>query len=176
VAVANEHLLAVIRYQRPRMPNDHSNDLEPQGARGDLAWKHVFLADSFDSGQSWGNLRQLTTIFGQCYGAPVEASDGTIAVIHDTRYGPGPPSGRVMFSHDGGSTWADEAAYLYYGTAVSGYAASLPLSNGEVLSIVGTCDHDPAKSVWDAAIGHTQVSAIRWAPGAMPSRSVERSP
>ena len=166
-------LLAVVRYQRPRMPDDTAEDLEPQGARGDLAWKHVFLVDSMDGGRTWGNLRQLTTIFGQCFGAPAVAGDGTIAVVHDTRYGPGPPSGRVMLSRDGGETWADEAVYLYYGSAVSGFSASVTLDDGDVLSIVGTCDHEPARTVWDAAIGHTQVTAIRWNPGKLPSHPVE---
>ena len=162
-------LLAVVRYQRPRMPDDRAEDLEPQGARGNLAWKHVFLADSPDGGRTWGNLRQLTTVFGQCFGAPAVAGDGTIAVIHDTRYGPGPPSGRVMLSRDSGETWADEAVYLYYGSGVSGFSASVTLDDGDVLSIVGSSDHAPARTVWDAAIGHTQVSAIRWNPGELVS-------
>ena len=160
-------LLAVVRYQRPRMPDE----LEPQGARGNLAWKHVFLADSPDGGRTWGNLRQLTTVFGQCFGAPAVSGDGTIAVIHDTRYGPGPPSGRVMLSRDGGETWADEAVYLYYGSGVSGFSASVTLDDGDVLSLVGTCDHEPARTVWDAAIGHTQVTAIRWNPGELVSEA-----
>lgn len=168
-------LLAVIRYQRPRMPEDGREDLEPQGAQGDLAWKHVFLADSHNGGRTWGNLRQLTTIFGQCFGAPAVGGDGTLAVIHDTRYGPGPPSGRVMLSRNRGSTWADEVTYLYYGTAVSGFSASVTLDDGDVLSIVGTCDYELARTVWDAAIGRARMTAIRWNPGRMPSGPVEGS-
>jgi len=97
-------------------------------------YKHVFLVDSDDEGRSWQNFRQLTTVFGQCYGYPAALSDGTVVVIHDTRYGPGPPSGRAMISYDEGETWEDEVYYLCEGGA---YSASVVLEGDVILTIVG---------------------------------------
>ena len=34
--------------------------------------------DSDDGGQTWGNLRPLTTVHGQCYGYPAAQSDGLL--------------------------------------------------------------------------------------------------
>ena len=65
------------------------------------------------------NLRQLTTVFRQTRGVPVALKDGTVIVIHDTRYGPGPAGSRAMISRDEGKTWEDEVYYLDH-TAVKG--------------------------------------------------------
>ena len=89
VKTASGKLLAVIRYQRPMLPGDPP-DLEKRTGSTSAGWpyKHVFLADSYDQGVSWKNFRQLTTVFGQTRGYPAALSDGTVVVIHDTRYGP----------------------------------------------------------------------------------------
>jgi len=127
--------------------------------------KHLFLADSDDGGVTWKNYRQLTTVYGQCYGYPVALADGRVVVVHDTRYGPGPPSGRAIVSHDRGTTWQNEVYYLYYGSALSGYANSVLLKDGTVLTIAGSSEHEPAKYTWNEAIGHSDLTAIRWRPG-----------
>ena len=92
---ASGRLLAVLRYQRPLLPGDPPGLMEQTGGRGDWAYKHVFLADSVDGGRTWSNVRQLTTVFGQCYARGVGLADGTVVVVHDCRYGPGAPSNRL---------------------------------------------------------------------------------
>ena len=158
-------LLAVVRYQRPWRTDDPPNLLE-KTEPGPWQWlyKHVFLLDSDDGGRSWTNFRQLTTTFGQCYGYPAALSDGTVVVIHDTRYGPGVQSGRAMISRDEGKTWQDEVYYTYYGKAVSGYSQSVVLKDGVILTIAGTSDYGPATSTWAEAVGRSDLTAIRWKP------------
>jgi len=102
-ALPSGKLLAALRYQRAILPDDPPDILEQTGGSS-FPYKHVFLADSDDGGATWQNLRQLTTVFGQCHGFPTALSDGTVVVIHDTRYGPGPPSGRALVSRDEGQT------------------------------------------------------------------------
>jgi len=146
VPTAAGRLLAVIRYQRPLLPDDPSDLLEKTGAtivNGSFPYKHVFLADSDDEGRTWQNFLQLTTVFGQCYGYPAALSDGTVVMIHDCRYGPYPQSARVMISYDEGKTWEDEC---YYVACTSGMQ-SVVLEGDVILSIVETGG---------------QVTAIRW--------------
>ena len=160
---ASGKLLAALRYQRPRIPGDPPDILERTGGRP-FPYKHIFLAESTDGGKSWGNLRQLTTVFGQCYGYPAALGDGTVVVVHDCRYGPGVPSGRAMISRDEGNRWEDEAYYLYYGAGTSGYSQSVVLEDDLILTVAGTCDEPAAKHTWDAAVGHSVLTAIRWKP------------
>jgi|GEM_PF-884418 len=160
-ALPNGKLLAALRYQRAILSEDPPDILEQAGGRG-FPYKHVYLADSTDGGTSWTNLRQLTTVFGQCHGYPTALSDGTVVVIHDTRYGPGPPSGRALISRDEGQSWEDEAYYLYYGNTVSGYSQSLVLDDGAILTVAGTCDEPDAEKTWDIAVGKSVLTAIRW--------------
>ena len=160
--------LATVRYQgRPDVPSDPPDLRAKLGANpdGGLLYKHVFLADSGDRGRTWHNLRQLCTVLGQCYGYPVALEDGTVVVAHDTRYGPGEPSGRAMASHDEGQTWEDEAYYLYYGMAQSGYSQSVVLDDGTVLTVAGTSDRlDGNAGDWNNWTGHSDLTAIRWKP------------
>jgi len=127
-------------------------------------YKHVFLADSDDEGRTWQNFRQLTTVFGQCYGYPAALSDGTVVVIHDHRYPRGLP-GRAMISYDEGETWEDKVYYVYYGAVISGYSQSVVLEDDVILTIAGTSDYvsgDPGS--WDNWIGNSDLTAIRWKP------------
>jgi hypothetical protein len=124
--------------------------------------------DSNDEGQTWNNFRQLTTAFGQCYGFPAALSDGAVVVIHDTRYGPGVPSGRAMISYDEGQTWEDEAYYIYAPGVVGnaggiGYSQSVVLADDLILTIAGTTDTGGRVS-HAAAIGRSDLTAIRWKP------------
>ena len=146
-----------------------------------LANKVIWLAESGDGGQTWENARQLTTVRGQCYGFPTALSDGTVVVIHDSRYGPGGvripdiplndkipspgvPSARARISRDEGRTWEDEVYYTHYGDPISGYSQSVVLEDGTILTIAGTCDHPPAATDWGAALGNSDLTAIRWRP------------
>ena len=156
-------LLASVRYQRPLLPTDSPR--APIGVSGDeRGFKHHFLIDSDDGGQTWKNLRPLTTVYGQCYGYPAAQSDGTVVVIHDTRYGPGPDAARAMISLDEGKTWEDEVYYVFFGEGGTGYSESVVLDDDTILTVGGTSTHPDAKRYWHASIGHSHLTAIRWKP------------
>ena len=135
VQLPSGKLLAVLRHRRYLLPGDPPNLMEKTGAKSaPFPYKHIFLANSDDGGRSWKNFRQLTTVFGQCYGYPAALSDGTVVVVHDCRYGPYPPSARVMISNDEGATWEDEAYYLSRTKGMQ----SVVLEDDTVLTIVET--------------------------------------
>jgi hypothetical protein len=163
---ASGKLLAVIRHQRPLLPDDPLDVLEKTGASvfdSTFPYKHIFLADSEDEGRTWKGFRQLTTVFGQCYGFPAALSDGTVAVVHDHRYPRGLP-GRAMISRDEGVTWEDEVYSIYYGAAISGYSESVVLEGDVILTIAGTTENMTARELWDGATGRSALTAIRWKP------------
>ena len=125
-------------------------------------YKNVFLADSEDKGQTWENVRQLTTVFGQTRGYAAALGDGTVVLVHDTRYGPGGPGSRAMISLDEGKTWEDEVYYLDYSSAPGSYNASVVLEDDLILTITGSIKpggdpREPADMV-----------AIRWQLPAAP--------
>ena len=161
-------LLAALRVNQRALATDPPNMEERMrgGANTyskDLPIKHVFLLESHDNGRSWTNSRQLTTAYGQCYGYPTALADGTVVVIHDSRYGPGIQSGRAMISRDEGKTWLDEAYYIYYGKINSGYTNSVVLDDGLILTIAGTCDVYNGDG-YEALVGVSNLMAIRWKP------------
>ena len=141
-------IMATLRFQRGLRDGDPPG----QDSRG---YKHVFLADSFDKGLTWKNLRPLTTVYGQCHSFPMVLGDGTTVVIHDTRYGPGHRGSRAMVSYDEGKTWADEVYYMSYTEDRAEPSSSIVLKDGVVLSILG------ADNVWQGPI---DLTAIRWRP------------
>ncbi len=152
-------LLAVIRYQRPRLPEDPED-----GDARDPGWpyKHVFLSHSRDDGATWEPPRQLCTVYGQCYGAAGVLPDNTVAVVHDHRYPRSMASGRARVSRDGGDSFGDGVYYLVHGYA-AGYAATLSPDGESFLTLTGSCYAD-VDSGWDAAIGTTRFVLIRWRP------------
>ena len=121
----------------------------------------MFLADSLDRGRTWKNFRQLTTVFGQTRGFPVSLTDGTVVVIHDTRYGPGSPGSRAMISRDEGRTWEDEVYYLDFTTFTGSYNASVLLDDDRILTVAGSSQ---AGNSWEAVKKKTDFYAIRWKP------------
>ena len=151
-------VFATLRYQRTGMPDDPP-DLEKRNrsiSKG-WPWKHLFLMDSEDGGLSWSPPRQLTTVFGQTFGRPAAQSDGTVVVVHDTRYGPGPAGSRAMISRDEGQTWLDEVYYLDYTTWPGSYTASVVFQDDTILTIAGS-------SQVAAVMTNTDMVAIRWKP------------
>ena len=172
--LASGHLLAVKRHQRGLLPRESLDLLESLGVNEVFArigvppnrlYKNVALADSVDHGRTWTNQRLLTTVFGQCYGYPAAQTDGTVAVVHDTRYGPGPQSSRAMISRDEGRTWQNEVYYLLHGRTASGYTSSVVLDDDTILTVGGTSDYAGGnQKSWHNWIGQTQVTAIRWRP------------
>ena len=100
-------------------------------------------------------------MYGQTYGAPAALGDGTVAVVHDTRYGPGHPGSRALISRDEGATWRDEVYCLDRTTFTGGYSQSVVLDDDTLLTVAGYSD---AANDWDAVVDHTHFAAIRWRP------------
>jgi len=159
VQLPSGRLLASVRYQRPKLPTDTPEFLKKIGCKpNSYPYKHIFLVDSEDGGRTWTNLRQLMTHFGQCFGRPAALSDGTVVVVHETRYGPGVPrSGRAVISHDEGKTWEDESYYMYYGAADTSHNKSVVLKDDLILTVVSTCEPEHTGK-------HSDLTAIRWKP------------
>ena len=155
-------IVATVRYQRPTHPSD-PGELERNNrsiSKG-WPWKNVFLIDSLDGGKTWTRPRQLTTVFGQTFGYPVSTRNGTLVVIHDTRYGPGLPGSRAIVSHDEGKTWQDEVYYLDVSKFTGSYSASVTLKDDTILTISGSSQ---AGNSWAAVNTTTDFHAIRWKP------------
>ena len=102
----------------------------------------------------------LCTAYGQTFGYPAAQSDGTVAVIHDTRYGPGPPGARALISRDEGRTWEDEVYYMDATAFTGSYSASVVLDDDTILSI---CASSRGAS-WEEVRDDTDLYAIRWRP------------
>lgn len=157
-------ILATMRYQRDRHPQDSEKIVEHMGAYPrtpeKLGFKNVFLVNSSDHGATWTRPRMLTTVYGQTFGYPAAQSDGTAVVVHDTRYGPGPPGSRAMVSRDEGQTWEDEVYYLDSTNFTGSYSASLVLKDDTILTIAASS----VGGSWDAVRDKTDLYAIRWKP------------
>ena len=162
IALPTGRLLAVIRYQRSYLPGDPPDLGERTGANvfgSSFPYKHVFLSDSEDGGRTWTPPRQLTTVFGQCYGSGVALSGDRVVVPHDHRYPRSVSTARAMISLDSGQSWEDEVYYLCHGD-VAGYAATVTPDGEEMLTLAGSCYGDV--EAWDGLIGRTQFAVIRW--------------
>ena len=164
-------LLAVIRHQRPQLPNDPPNIMDLTGASwvwksvahndwgAPYPFKNVSVADSSDGGETWSPMRHVTTQFGQCHAAGVGLQNGRVVVVHDHRYPRSMSSARAVVSDDEGQTWRDEVYYLSHGT-VAGYARTISLDGQEMLTLTGS--HYGEAGNWHDATGNTQFHIIRW--------------
>lgn len=141
-------LLGVIRYQPGPPDQPHTN-------------KTVFLSDSVDNGATWTDLRQLTSVHGQCHGAAVGLSNNRAVVAYDHRYPRELGSGRAMVSDDNGKNWHDEVYYLCHGH-VAGFPRHISLDGEEILTFIGSCCGDVSK--WENATGNSHFCIIRWQP------------
>ena len=141
-------LLAVIRYQPGPPDQPHTN-------------KTVFLADATDNGATWTNLRQLTSVHGQCHGAAIGLSNHRAVVAYDHRYPRELGSGRAMVSDDNGESWSDEVYYLCHGH-VAGFPRHISLDGEDILTFIGSCYGDVSK--WENATGNSHFCVIRWQP------------
>jgi len=163
VALSGGRLLAAIRYQRPKLPDDTTELYERTGAAAfgsSFPYKHVFVAHSDDTGATWTPPRQLTTVFGQCFGSAVGLADGSAVAVHDHRYPRNMASARAMVSRDAGETWEDEVYYLNHGDD-AGYAATLSLDGEQMLTFAGSCYGDVGRG-WDYCTGRTDCVLVRW--------------
>ena len=162
-ALPSGRLLAVIRYQRGYLPDDPPDLEERTGAAAagsEFPYKHVFVADSANGGRTWTDLRQLTTVFGQCYGSGVGLSRDRAVVVHDHRYPREVSSARALVSLDGGRKWEDEVYFLTHGE-VAGYAATVSLDGEEMLTLAGAANGNAA-AAWENCVGASEFCLIRW--------------
>ena len=118
--------------------------------------KTVFLADSVDNGKTWTNLRQLTSVHGQCHGAGVGLSNNRAGCGVRSPLPRELGSGRAMVSNDNGKTWSDEVYYLCHGH-VAGFPRHISLDGEEILTFIGSCYGDVSK--WENATGNSHSSA-----------------
>ena len=162
VLVPSGRVFATMRYQRYPLPSDTEEMMRPMDdSDAGRGFKNLFVMDSEDGGQTWSPPRMLCTVYGQTFGYPAVQSDGTVVVIHDTRYGPGPPGSRAMISRDEGRTWLDEVYYLDSTTFTGSYSASVVFADDTILSI---CGSSQALGSWDGVRDNTDIYAIRWQP------------
>jgi hypothetical protein len=69
-----------------------------------------------------------------------------------------------VVSPDEGKTWIDEVYYTHYGLGIAGYDQTVVLEDDVMLTVAGTCDELESCGSWDAAIGKSDIWAIRWKP------------
>ena len=165
-------ILATVRVQRHKLPQDPPELVKLMGFYATLpdepGLKNVFLMNSKDDGIAWSWPRMLTTVYGQTFGYPAAQSDGTVVVVHDTRYGPGSPGSRALISRDEGKTWKDEVYYLDSTNFPGSYSASVVLADDTILTLAGSCA-DPSVGGfsdrdWERVKDTTDFYAIRWKP------------
>ena len=166
-------LLGAFRYQRGALQNESSDVLQAMGAgplkpvknipgSGQFVFKHVFVADSFDDGLTWNNLRPAKTKegvplveYGQCHGQLTQINDGRIVLVHDSRYPYEQAETVARVSQDDGNTWMEEAFHITEG---HGYPASTSLSDNTLITVTGTTIFDPQARL----IGNWKVEAVIW--------------
>ena len=166
-------VFATMRYQRLPLPADTEEMYAPLAGGEEIVkahlarfgsrpegYKNVFVMESEDGGLSWIPPRMLCTVYGQTFGYPAALRDGTVVVIHDTRYGPGPAGARALISRDEGQTWEDEVYYMDFTRFTGSYSASAVMDDETILSI---CGSSPGVS-WEDVRDGTDLYAIRWRP------------
>lgn len=161
MASSPRKLIAVCRYQREKFPDDPPDLHEQLNAPEDTQYpyKHLFLADSEDGGRSWHNLRQVTTVYGQCHGAGAALSKNRVVVAHDHRYPRETAGARAMVSLDGGRSWENEVYYLNHGHA-AGYTRILSVDGEEMIALLGSAYGDVGE--WANCIGKSYFVLLRW--------------
>lgn len=127
-------------------------------------FKHVFLGDSDDGGLTWNAQRPVVdkagrplVVFGEPHGQLVKLTDRKVVLVSDHRYPYELGETVAWLSLDGGRTWTGTKCHL---SAGSGYAASVTLRDGTILTVTGTTRLD-AKS---KPVEPWKVQAIRWKP------------
>ena len=168
IELKNGNLLGVFRYQHlGHQPNWLAAMTERWGGDVDRVggmFKHVFLGDSEDAGRTWKDLRPLLDIkgkpllvFGQCHGQLVKLPDNRVVLVHDNRYPRERCETTGRISADSGRTWSREVYHLLAG---SGYAASVALEDGTIVTVAGATRYDESGQ----PIEPWNTQAIRWKP------------
>jgi hypothetical protein len=140
-------MLAAIRRQRhPQqlLPGDNIEQLKAMDGwrEGKVYIKHGFLADSYDRGYTWGNVRLAPNTpdmkHGLCPSDLVQLPDGRVVWIYTHRYGP--DSGvMARVSSDDGNTWSS-VRYRVRSLRDQGhgtYPTNAVLKDGTILTVCG---------------------------------------
>jgi hypothetical protein len=141
-------MLAAIRRQRsPQrlLPGDDIEQLKAMDAwrDGNIHLKHGFMADSYDKGYTWENVRLAPTTpdmkHGLCPSDFVQLPDGRVVWIYTRRQMGMDPGVMARVSSDDGKTWS-EVRYRVRRMRVDGhvtYATNAVLADGTILSVCG---------------------------------------
>ena len=150
-------LLAAIRRQRWFLYPDDPPDLWKQtGGKPGFVYKHLFLADSYDGGRTWTNLRQWTKVFGECPGELIRLNDGRILLIYSRRYPYEQGDLRARVSLDDGATWSEK---IYIISTGSGYSGSVVLGDNTIVTVAG---NTPLEPVTGQEAVPWRMQAVRW--------------
>ena len=135
LSLGGGRVLAAIRRQRWFLRQDDPPELWQQTGGGqDVINKQLYLANSDDGGRTWRDMRQLTTLNGDCPGELLRLSDGRIVVIYCHRYPRVDESTTARVSEDGGATWGTERYVVSTG---SGYSGSVVLDDDTIVTVCG---------------------------------------
>ena len=94
-------------------------------------------------------------VFGECHGQLVDLPDGRVVLVHDLRYPYEKQATIGRVSDDGGKTWSRD---IYHVSAGGGYAASVALEDGTIVTVTGNTRIDSAAK----PIEPWSVQAVRW--------------
>jgi hypothetical protein len=166
-------LLGAFRYQRPPRPGETPEEIRAlggnpdwahptSGKRAKSAFKHVWIGESDDGGRTWKNLRAVRDRhgralldFGETHGQLVQVPDGRVVLVHDCRYPYQRAHTRARISRDEGRTWEAE---IYHVSDGMGYASSVALSDGTIVTITGSTRLDASFR----PMGKWEAQAVRW--------------
>ncbi len=135
LSLGEDRVLAAIRRQRWFLSSQDPPELwEQTGGGQDIINKQLYLANSYDGGRTWKDMRQLTTANGDCPGELVRLSDNRIVVLYYNRYPYVPGYTIARVSGDGGVTWSVERYVVSTG---SGYSSSTVLEDDSIVTVCG---------------------------------------
>ena len=135
LSLGGGRVLAAIRRARWFLRQDDPPELwQRTGGGQDVINKQLYLANSNDGGRTWRDMRQLTTLHGDCPGELVRLSDGRIVAIYNHRYPYGHGDTSALVSSDEGKSWSKERYIVSIG---SGYSGSVVLTDDTIVTVCG---------------------------------------
>ena len=128
-------MLAAIRYQGTRTPDDFIVVDDVNTYRAPHFIKNILLADSDDDGYTWSRPRSVTR-YNECPADLAEMADGTVVLSYFQK---NQPSGaRGMVSRDQGKTW-DSTLYMLglqgWKEPSGGHTSTVVLKDGRLLTV-----------------------------------------
>ena len=152
----SKKMLAYIRVQRGRLPQDPVDLKDKTGAKKNSFWavKNGAIAESHDNGRTWENLRLFDTL-GSVPGEIIQAPDGRIAAVWMQRYPYEDSEIRMRISHDLGETWSKNTYSLMKG---QGLPSSIVYPDGTVVTVAENTKLDSQGKV----ISERTMAAVQW--------------